>query len=83
MHGYINSISANGDITEREFEGVLAILGINVRFQFVVERGYSAQAVQQELRSKYEKFKNVNNDDIGEQQVGQEEGDTAAFNVDY
>jgi hypothetical protein len=82
MNQYINGKSTALPITEKQFERILDILGISVRFQFVVDKQYRALEVQQELKSNYDQYISKLNDFRG-QKANKEEGDYPAFDGDY
>jgi hypothetical protein len=82
MKQYINSNGINMEITEGEFERILAILGVSVRFQFVVDKHYRALEVQQKLKNNYEQQNNKVNGLRG-QQADEEAGDHPVFDGDY
>lgn len=54
MRSYINGGGLNLEIEECQFEQILEILGISIRFQFVVQREYNACEVQGQLKEEYE-----------------------------
>lgn len=56
MQTYINSSTGDSsDMTEEQFEGMLEILGIETRFQFVLKSNFVAQG--EKLKEKYESAK--------------------------
>jgi len=58
MSSYMNVQGVSkADITESQFEEVLSILGISVRFQFVIDAKYVGATVSDELGEKYENKK--------------------------
>lgn len=81
MKQYINSNSANMPIGEEMFGKILSYLGINVRFQFVVDTGFRALEVQQELKNKYETSRRKRNLITGSSVDGDKEeaGDYPVF----
>lgn len=56
MSGYINSTIGEAKITEKQFEGVLEMLGINLRFQFVVNKSFKASEMRCWLKEKYDTY---------------------------
>ena len=55
MQQYINSANwMNADIPEHKFEKLLNVLGIEVRFQFVINKNIDMVQVSKSLADKYE-----------------------------
>jgi len=58
MASYMNVQGvSSANITEIQFEEMLSILGISVRFQFVIDAKYDGSTVSDELGEKYENKK--------------------------
>ncbi len=58
MASYMNVQGVSkADITERQFEEMLSLLGISVRFQFIIDAKYDGATVSDELGEKYENKK--------------------------
>jgi hypothetical protein len=58
MSSYINAIEATKDpITEKQFEKMLEIFGIEVRTVFVIDKDYNGEAMRLHLKSKYDREK--------------------------
>lgn len=56
MSTYINSTSGDPKyITEGQFIKMLGLIGIDVRFQFVINSEYNIEEYSKELAEKYEK----------------------------
>lgn len=56
MSTYINSTSGDAKhVSEDQFVKMLSILGIDVRFQFVINKSYNIEEVSKGLSEKYEK----------------------------
>jgi hypothetical protein len=54
LQGYVNSNTPDStDITEKQFEKVLGLLGIEVRTQFIIQSKYKPSEVRQKLEEKY------------------------------
>lgn len=81
MAQYINGASGTLEISEEKFEGILALLGINMRFQFVVEKGFKALEVRERLKYKYDTYKEGKNDFRGEP-AEEEAGNYPVFDSD-
>lgn len=57
MRSYINAMdSREYDCTEAKFKKLLSVLGINVRYQFVINDGIDMVEKSKELNSKYEEI---------------------------
>lgn len=57
MSAYINTPGVSDfEITEEQFRKMLGILGIDVRYQFVVDSEFDGKAESERLKVKYEKL---------------------------
>lgn len=55
MGSYINSSDGSkNDITEDQFVKILEMVGINVRFQFVIDNNYDGKELSKKLIDKHE-----------------------------
>lgn len=53
LEGYINSNNPSIEITEKQFEKILDLLGIERRIQFIVKTNFDAKETQQFLDNKH------------------------------
>jgi len=60
MASYINSHeSPNSEITEEQLKEVMALLGMQVRYQFVIDKSFDHAAVKQKLVNKENEKKGI------------------------
>lgn len=62
MRSYMNVQGVSKlEITEEQFRKMLSILGISVRYQFVIDSNYNGAEVSDRLGEKYENIKRAKN----------------------
>lgn len=54
MKSYINSNSGKARITEEQFRTILGILGIDIRYQFVINENADVKKTSADLAAKYQ-----------------------------
>lgn len=74
MSSYVNSLeSTSFPITEDQFERMLEILGIGVRYQFIIDSDFDSEKMRFYLKSKHDKQKII--------KIDEEEGSSNTFGV--
>ena len=70
MATYINGSGKDCEISEKDFERVLEILGISVRFQFVINEAYRPEEIREQLKKQYYSFTDGFKQHINEEEAG-------------
>lgn len=70
MATYINGGGENCEISEKDFEKMLEILGISVRFQFVISDTYRPDEIRDKLKKQYYSFTDGFKQPLNEEEAG-------------
>lgn len=61
MESYVNSVNNdNCKLTEEQFEKILELLGVTVRYQLVVDKAFDADGERNRMRENYDNRKKKN-----------------------